>query len=335
MNKSVIALFALASLAAPAAAQQATVPIDVFLEQRVAEELASDGTLLSRLGVALDIEAVGDKLIVSLVDPATHRAVASTKVDFVPADREAAVAAVTQVAANLAAQVTTKPSGGEPTAIAVYAALKDEHRDRVAREGAEYKFRQEAISFGDEIAVISDGKSISTVRNVVAYQGDIKRKLAGRDFYETVGREDLAEAYDSRRTKAYLGLFGGAAVMVGGTALFATNAFGAGNCDFFSDTYDQCKADYTAQHRPYAVAGAMLAIGGTIGMGIGAYLFYHRHPISNSEIYDLGAQYNAQLRQKYGLPVSQLRKPRKSERSFVVSPSLLGDGGGLSVMGRF
>ena len=329
MNKSVLTAIVLASLTTQAAAQSAQEPLDVFLEQRVAEELAADGTILSRLGVALDIEAVGDKLIVSLVDPATRRAVASTKVDSVPADREAAAAAVTQVAANLAAQLHGTPADG--TAAVLEKALTDARLDR----DAEYKFRQEAIYFGSELAVISDGESISTVRNVIAYQGDMRRRLGGRDFYEVVGRDDLAEAYDARRTRAYLLGIGGGVALLGGSYLFASNVMGDGGCDFFADNYDQCKADWSAQRRPYAIAGGVIAIGGIVGMGVGAYFYYHRHPISDSEIYNLGAAHNAKLRARYGLATAELRRPRTPRRSMMVAPYVVGDGGGLWVAGRF
>ncbi len=334
MNKSVLALFVLASLAAPAVAQEAEVPIDVFLEQRVAEELAVDGVILSRLGVALDVEAVGDKLIVSLVDPATRRAVASTKVDSLPADREAAAAAITQVASNLAAQVSTRPAPADANGAAVEV-LSNEITNMRRERDAEYKFRQEAISFGSELAVYSDGKHVSAVRELVAFQGDMRRRLAGRDFYLAVGREDLAEAYDRRRAYAWAGMLGGAAVMLGGGYIFVANTIGDDGCDFFSDTYDQCHSDWEATHRPYAVAGGVLMVAGGIGMVVGTYYMYKKHPISDEEIYNLGAEFNAGLRAKYGLPTSALQRPRKSERTFVVAPYALGDGGGLSVAGRF
>jgi hypothetical protein len=333
MNKSVLALFVLASLAAPAVAQQAEVPIDVFLEQRVAEELAVDGVILSRLGVALDVEAVGDKLIVSLVDPATRRAVASTKVDSLPSDREAAAAAITQVASNLAAQVSTRPAPADANGAAVEV-LSNEITNMRRERDAEYKFRQEAISFGSELAVYSDGKHVSAVRELVAFQGDMRRRLAGRDFYLAVGREDLAEAYDRRRAYAWAGMLGGAAVMLGGGLIFVENTIGD-DCDFLSNNYYQCVEDWEDAHRPYAVAGGVLMVAGGIGMIVGTYYMYKKHPISDEEIYNLGADFNANLRAKYGLPTSALRRPRKSERTFVVAPYALGDGGGLSVAGRF
>jgi hypothetical protein len=330
MNKSLLAAILLASAVAPVAAQEATVPIDVFLEQRVAEELAADGTILSRLGVALDVEAVGDKLIVSLVDPATRRAVASTKVDTVPADREAAVAAVTQVAANLAAQLgrTAQPAAAQ----AVKQVLDEQREDRAA----EYRYRQEAISFGSEIAVWTNGKTTSVGSITVAYQGDMHRKLHPQEFYQLVGRPDLADAYDRRVTVGWTGLLAGGAVSLVGMYLWVDNAFVYSDaCDIGSGSYDQCQADYAKEREPYKWAGIGLTVGGTVGMLVGYYYLLHRNPVDESEVYSLAAQHNEQLRAKYGLPTTSLRKPRKIDHSFVIAPYAGGDGGGLAVAGRF
>ncbi len=78
--------------------------LESFLEQRVADELASEGILLSRLGVTLSFEAVGSRYIVSLEDLGTKRVVASTKIDALPDDREAALAFSVPVVANMVAQ---------------------------------------------------------------------------------------------------------------------------------------------------------------------------------------------------------------------------------------
>ena len=143
------------------------------------------------------------------------------------------------------------------------------------------------------------------------------------------------EPSDRRRAYAWAGMLGGAAVMLGGGYIFVANTIGDDGCDFFSDTYDQCHSDWEATHRPYAVAGGVLMVAGGIGMVVGTYYMYKKHPISDEEIYNLGAEFNAGLRAKYGLPTSALQRPRKSERTFVVAPYALGDGGGLSVAGRF
>lgn len=330
MNKSVLALIVLASLATPAAAQA---PLDVFLEQRVADELASDGTPLSRLGVVLEIEAVGDKLLVSLVDAATHRAVASTKVESVPADREAAVAALTQVAANLVAQVGTR---GDAVAPAVDVA------DALARHSnAEYRYRQEMVTFERGVSVsttaqpANNGTSGVMVGTTVAHYmqpvlGELKRPLGGRDFYLAVDRPDLADKYSSRRRRTLIGMLGGSATAVLGLYVFATNA--DSSCDPSQAAYDQCKSDFDHTHRPFMWLGGALMVGGAIGFIGGTYYLFRPHPVSVSEWYDLAEQHNASLRRKYGLGA---RASRTSKRSLVVAPYLAGAGGGFAVAGRF
>src|SRR5262249_37566621 len=103
MKLAVLTLVLMTSIAAAAP------DLAGVLEQRVPQELATEGAVLGRLGVALDVEIVGERCVVSLVDPTTHRASASTKIDALPADPDAAVALVTQVAANLAAQLVARP----------------------------------------------------------------------------------------------------------------------------------------------------------------------------------------------------------------------------------
>ena len=105
-------------LAATARAEpEPSAPLAAFLEARVPDELAAEGLVLSRRNLALQIEPVGDKLLVSLIDLVTGRVVASTKLDNPPRDREAAVASVTQVAAALVTQYSGTPAPSQTTAI--------------------------------------------------------------------------------------------------------------------------------------------------------------------------------------------------------------------------
>ena len=95
---------------ASATPSDATAPIAAFLEIRVADELSADGLVLSRLGLALQIEPLGDALLLSLIDLTTGRVVSSTRLDNLPRDREAAVASVTQIAADLITKYTGTPT---------------------------------------------------------------------------------------------------------------------------------------------------------------------------------------------------------------------------------
>src|SRR5689334_18140392 len=110
---------AIVMLAASTAAAQpvSDLPLASYLEQRVVDELAVEGVVLSRDHLMLKVEQLGDKLIVSLVDLATNRVAASTKIDAVPADREAAVAATTHVAADLVAQAVGRGAPQPPPMI--------------------------------------------------------------------------------------------------------------------------------------------------------------------------------------------------------------------------
>lgn len=118
----------LVSLASPAYAQQ------TVIEQRVTEELTSDGVSLAPLDVGLDIEMVGDTAILSLVDDTTGRVRASTKIDCLPSVHEAAVASLVVVAGNLVVQLAEpSPRVIEPPSSAPLLDGSRHHHRRIAR----------------------------------------------------------------------------------------------------------------------------------------------------------------------------------------------------------
>lgn len=260
------AALAVLVLAAPAFAEGKEQPLDAFLEQRVAEELASDGLLLSRLGVTLDIDIVGDTVLVSLIDSTTSRAVASTKVDRVPGDREAAVAQVTQVASSLADQITRNVPP-----------VSDDRSDRESLAAREYLYRQGEVTFGERERL----SETST-----AYLGVEHRPLTEVELFRTVGRPDLAERYQFRhRGGIAAGLIGGAA-MIGGLAVAI---------------WDSPREFHP---RFYTLTGVTVAGAGFITMLVGIYYGAQPLPVSPSEVYDLAAAHNRKLRAKYNLPAT-------------------------------
>ncbi|HLL23412.1 MAG TPA: hypothetical protein VK427_14845 [Kofleriaceae bacterium] len=337
MTRRLVAALLVAGLATTAAAQ--TVPLDVFLEQRVAEELAADGTILSRLGVALDVEVVGDKTIVSLVDPATRRAVASTKVDKLPEDRDASVATITQVAANLASQLASNNSTSAATTAAMKEMLEGERRHREQKELAEASYAREAIRFSD-VAVVTGGKSYTTTSLVsIPYQGD--RRLSPPEFFEAVERPDLRERYHTRRNGGIAAAIGGNVAMLGALYIIidkGTNDSDFNSCSFTQPDYSSCRAAAAERERradddaeKWRNIGIGIGIGGAVVATVGYYYIFRANPVSLREAHDLADSHNAKLRAKHGLGAL----PRKRFENVALTPYADAGGGGLSLSGRF
>ena len=286
--------------------------LDSFLEQRVAEELAADGTLLSRLGVTLDIEIVGDKVIVSLIDPATRRAVASTKLDSIPADREAAVASVTQVAANLATQLRPPATG----ATAIKDVLQEDRAERDRRAELAARYRAESIRFGHlYVADTNEYSGGTTVtHSLIPYKGD--RRLKPDDFFLEVGRPDLAERVRNRRMFGYVaGTVGLAATFVGGYIIGTKGHPDFGACEPFDDACSDAQDREASKHlkRGFAITGVGLAT-----MLVGGYFVFRANPVGEREMHDLADEHNAKVKQR-----------------LEVTPYAGPSGGGVSVVGRF
>ena len=326
--------------APPQQQSQPTVPLDAFLEQRVSEELAAKGTLLSRLGVTLDVEVIGPRAIISLVDPATRRALASTKIDELPADREAAVASVAQVAAGLVAQLA-RPAApparpAEQTTVVVKEMLDRDREERREHEAAEYRYRQEALSFGNEVRVFSNGQYTSVSRRWVAYQGDIRKRLEGDEFYKIIGRPDLAKQYQRRKDGGTTAMVLGVVGMVGGSIYMLAKGFPGYESCFDAPNMSQCERDRDAREsdaKQHLAISLAITLAGSTVFSIGWYYVRNPHPISEGEAQTLGAQYNTELRKKHNL--STQAAPRRRGRSLFASPYLTGDGGGLALTGRF
>jgi hypothetical protein len=319
MRVSLVVILLLTAFHSLARAQEAAAPppLDTFLEQRVAEELAADGILLSRLGVTLDVEAVGDKLLVSLVDVSTGRVTASTKIDEVPTDRDAAVASVTLVVSNLTVQLGETPAPAEvqpPAATPV-------NDDRV-REAAEYEYKQQAIGFGEELIVSAYENSVSVSRRWTAHQGELKVPLGGTAFYDLVDRPDLAAKYRQRRTIKRVAIGATAVTMVASLAFILTAS--PESCEPGSPDWDACferGQDKMKSHMAGALG--MMALSG-IGILVVRHYWAHPHPISEGEAKGIAAEYNRKIRDSLGLPTG-----------VSVAPYVSADGGGLSVAGKF
>jgi hypothetical protein len=310
---------------ARAQAPGASEPVASFLERRVPEELAAEGVVLSRRGLKLHIDQVGDVLILSLVDVSTGRVAASTKLDAVPADREAAVATTTHLVADLATQVT--PSAPAPAPPPPAAPAPDTH----AREIAELQFRREAIRFGNdyEISVSKYGGSVH--RQWVAVQGELDQRLDPHEFYRQVGRPDLADAYDTRHNVMIGGyVVGGVGFAASFVAYLAMRpTLDDSSCVVTDPGFQTCEAAADMKFHNDSNDALLVSLGamgvGAIGLGVGLWYHYHPHPISENEAKQLADQHNQTLRRTLGLPVADVH----------LTPIANGSTSGFALIGRF
>lgn len=337
MNRSGIAILGVIALARSAAAQapgQVEPASAPFLEKRVPEELAAEGVVLSRRHLALQVEALADRWLVSLVDLTTGRVAASTKVDQLPADREAAVAAMTHVVAELAAQIVNH---GEPppAAPAQVPAVVEDRAERAAREVAELRFKRQALRFGASYAVSVTDSTLTVSRRWLVFQGDVDQVLEPEDFYTTLGRSDLAEAYHRRRT-----IMVGSLVVSGLAFAAATVAFIAAiprheDCQL-GPTFSMCVQDNAALSEkgfPPSMAPALVLLGvAMVGIGVGGYYYARPHPVEENDAKSLADAYNQRLRRQLGLPVA-MRRPVFHDVKLV--PYAGGHDGGLVLGARF
>jgi hypothetical protein len=313
-----------------------------FLEKRVPDELATEGIALSRQGFSLQVEQIGTRWLVSLVDLNTGRVVASTKIDTLPPDREAAVATMTHVVADLSSQVTGRepppPVAPPPPAAPATDArqlLADERAEREARERAELKFQRCSLRFDATYQLLSDGNgNVALSRQWIVYQGALNQELAPKDFYLEVGRPDLYDQYRTRRN-AKIGLFiASGALYLTSFVLFAEAVQTTHDCailDFTcSDAEDKRNSDHLQTFGLAAVAVSL--VGTTVGL-IGFWYHFHPHPISENEAKTLADGYNQQLRRDLGLPVVSRREPLL--REFRLAPYATPSMAGLGLSARF
>ncbi|MGE3547452.1 MAG: hypothetical protein AB7L28_26235, partial [Kofleriaceae bacterium] len=338
MNRFVIVtvMMSAASVAAEDPAPSPRSPLVAFLEQRVPEELATEGIMLGQRNLALKIEQAGACVLVFMHDAATGRQLAWSRIGELPNDRDAAVAAVTHVAADLAAKlvVTSTPQASAPSP------TQDDGEEGgveggfakpasgAKRAAALQEYQREAIRFTPRLEVTLSGHTqpigsltVSSLAGVgvervgwPAVRGEHGVELAPAEFYTLVGRQDLADTYYQRQVIGIGGMVVGGAALVAGTYIFIKAAGMSttddGRCDplFEPETlpqYDACTASYEAQRErdadAYRSPAYVLTGVGLVAATVGYLVYRHRHPVSENEAKGLADSYNQQLRHRLQL----------------------------------
>jgi hypothetical protein len=280
------------------------------LEQLVSRELSAIGEAPSRHELRLQLQQVATRWLVSLIDAGDGSVVASTRTEALPADRDAAVAMLTQIVTDLevaAIEARQRPKPAEPAPLPPAPRTAPRPTGRV--------FQINTLRFAGQYEVDAVNGKVIVNRAWVVFHGDPGRALEPVEFYRLVGRDDLAVAYRHRRIVKIVGYVIGSAGMVTGLALGALNER---DCSMCTDGL---------------VVPALLAAGGGVaGLTLGIYLERNPHPIDEAEARTLADQYNQQLRSRYGLPPVAATAPG---RDAALIPYVTGRVGGLALRVRF
>ncbi|GEM_PF-2388126 len=190
------------------------------------------------------------------------------------------------------------------------------------REAGEYQYRQEALYFGEQLAVTVVGRYASVSSETVVYQGEMHRKLGDQELFALVNRPDLVEAYNTRRRYATIGIAGGTVVGVGGLIVaMVGDGMVHPRCEFGVT----CEAPQAGTGRALVIGGGVVAVAGAVGLLVGMHYARNLRPVEDREMYDLATRHNHALRKKYGLPVVNVG----------VSPYATDASGGMLVSGQF
>lgn len=162
---------------------------------------------------------------------------------------------------------------------------------------AQRAYDRQAIDFAARLRLTPDGELVPAPGPWLAVQDG--EHLAPLDFYREIGRPDLIEAFERRRTIRR------AALAVGFGALLASTVWA------------------NAQDAPKDLTGPLIvATAGAASWGVWGYLWARPQPIDEREAKALAQAYNHDLRR---------RLERRTTGSVQVAPAL----GGVIVAGTF
>jgi hypothetical protein len=233
----------------------------------------------------------------------------------------------------------TEPESHEPGGVgggirADVAEMVSKVTDGLDNTSAKEEYETRAILFQD-LAVVS--VNTGAVRTwAMPLKGKYKEPLEGIDFYEYLGRQDLAAQYRSRNMGRWGLVIGGGAVAIAGTYWAAT---GIGNrtdeCKYYSSLDNSCliyKRDTTQ-----ATAGAVVAGVGYVAALVGYFLF-NPHPVDAPEARRLADEFNEALRAELGLSEEDVARaviPSEPEVEVAIAPAIGPSGGALALTVAF
>jgi hypothetical protein len=325
-----LALLAALSSAAAAQAPQPPEPVTAaLLEQRVADELASEGVVLSSHGLHLQVKQVGSKWLVSLVEISTGRPTTSTRVDQLPADRDAAVAVMTDVVANLVAHaldagppVPDAPPSPPPATPPPPAPAPAAPQSAPRPSPAELVYQRQALRFA-ALYDVDDARGTPSVRRRwLVFQGDPGQVLSTEEFYRMLGRDDLVSESSSRHAWMVAGC------TTAGLGLLTAAVLGVASLD------QRCNSPGCSGSQQDVLVPLLVSLGVSVtGIAIALHFEGNPQPLDEANAKALADAYNQRLREKLGLPPRVTHRARI--RDVTLTPYVAAGDGGVVLRARF
>ncbi len=270
------------------------------LEQQVTDQLVAQGIALSRRNLGVRIEPGAGPWTVALVDVGNGRVAASVQVDA-PADPEAALPVVARAAADLAEQVDQRVNA--------------------------LKFKLMSLRFDPRYEAPT--RRSRAPRQWQVFRGGRGEEVDTPEFFQLVGRDDLAISYRHRHTI----MVGSFAVAVVGFATAAILTIESQSPLTECETVQGDAGEVCLQKKHRTVAPIVVALaGGLAGVAVGTYLYRHPQPIDEDDARALADGYNQRLRGALGLRTAA-RPPRLRDVALV--PYAGRTDAGLALGGRF
>ncbi len=185
---------------------------------------------------------------------------------------------------------------------------------------ARLEYLEKYFSVGDELIVTVSNRFSQVDTSFQVYQGRYRKKVDEDEFFKQVGRADLVQSYQNRRTLKWGLLGGGIAVAVVGTAIGLSQQC---HIDNPSDPrFDSCVRDTG----PITTIIASITLGTLLG---GGSFLVNTHPVEADEVRRLADEYNVTLRRKLGSPPEPSPATDSSGVTFQFTPTVSRGGGGL------
>jgi hypothetical protein len=192
---------------------------------------------------------------------------------------------------------------------------------------AQVEYLSKYFTVGDRLVLTANNHYASLSTDHVVYQGRYRKEVDEDAFFREVGRNDLAEAYRSRRATRRGLIVAGGAVVIGSMAYAISSANDTCSVPPGDPSFAEACVDGPSRALKRGVTAGI--IGAVVGGGLilgGAAM--NLHPVKPDEMRRLADEYNVSLRRRLATPAKPKPVHDDTTLTFYLAP-----GAGATVRG--